>query len=64
MEILIVYLYVDDLIFTRSNPSLFKEFKKMMIKEFDMTDIGIEGIFISKERYEKRKSSIRMIISL
>ncbi|KAH9745452.1 hypothetical protein KPL70_004078 [Citrus sinensis] len=65
-DILIVCLYVDDLIFTGSNPSLFEEFKRMMIKEFEMTDIGLmayylgievkqkeECIFISQESYAK-----------
>ncbi|KAH9687903.1 hypothetical protein KPL70_014941 [Citrus sinensis] len=65
-DILIVCLYVDDLIFTGSNPSLFEEFKRVMIKEFEMTDIGLmayylgievkqkeEGIFISQESYAK-----------
>ncbi|KAH9672528.1 hypothetical protein KPL70_017763 [Citrus sinensis] len=65
-DILIVCLYVDDLIFTGSNPSLFEEFKRVMIKEFEMTDIGLmayylgievkqneEGIFISQESYTK-----------
>ena len=31
-DILIVCLYVDDLIFTRRDPSLFEEFKRVMIK--------------------------------
>ncbi|KAH9650285.1 hypothetical protein KPL70_026315 [Citrus sinensis] len=65
-DILIVCLYVDDLIFTGSNPSLFEEFKRVMIKEFEMTDIGLvgyyldikvkqkeKGIFISQESYAK-----------
>ncbi|KAH9650220.1 hypothetical protein KPL70_026283 [Citrus sinensis] len=65
-DILIVCLYVDDLIFNGSNPSLFEEFKRVMIKEFEMTDIGLmayylgievkqkeEGIFISQESYAK-----------
>ncbi|KAH9697055.1 hypothetical protein KPL71_023445 [Citrus sinensis] len=65
-DILTVCLYVDDLIFTGSNPSLFEEFKRVMIKEFEMTDIGLmayylgievkqkeEGIFISQESYAK-----------
>ncbi|KAH9735669.1 hypothetical protein KPL71_017818 [Citrus sinensis] len=63
-DILIVCLYVDDLIFTGSDLSLFEEFKRVMIKEFEMTDIGLiayylgsevkqkeEGIFISQESY-------------
>ncbi|KAM2778784.1 hypothetical protein COP1_014123 [Malus domestica] len=65
-DILIVCLYVDDLIFTGSNPSMFEEFKRVMTKEFEMTTIGLmayylgievkqneEGIFISQESYTK-----------
>ncbi|KAM1819691.1 hypothetical protein ACFX1X_001299 [Malus domestica] len=63
-DILIVCLYVDDLIFTGSNPSMSEDFKRMMTKEFEMTDIGLmayylgievkqneEDIFISQESY-------------
>ena len=59
-------LYVDDLIFTGSNPSMFDEFKKEMTKEFEMTDIGLmsyylgievkqegKGILITQEGYAK-----------
>ncbi|KAL5812625.1 hypothetical protein ACOSQ3_027575 [Xanthoceras sorbifolium] len=65
-DILVVCLYVDDLIFTGNNLSLIEEFKKVMAKEFEMTDIGLmayylgievkqkeEGIFISQENYAK-----------
>ena len=65
-DILIVCLYVDDLIFTSNNLSLFEDFKKAMTKEFEMTDIGLmayylgievkqveDGIFISQEGYAK-----------
>ncbi|KAH9751814.1 hypothetical protein KPL71_014449 [Citrus sinensis] len=65
-DILIVCLYMDDLIFIGSDPSLFEEFKRVMIKEFEMTDIGLmayclsievkqkeEGICISQESYIK-----------
>ncbi|XP_068339218.1 uncharacterized mitochondrial protein AtMg00810-like [Pyrus communis] len=65
-DILIVCLYVDDLIFTRSNPSMFEEFKRAMTKAFEMTNIGLmtyylgievkrneEGIFIFQESYMK-----------
>ena len=64
--ILIVCLYVDDLIFTSNNPSMFEDFKKAMTKEFEMTDIGLmvyylgievkqmeDEIFISQEGYAK-----------
>ncbi|KAK6117412.1 hypothetical protein DH2020_048868 [Rehmannia glutinosa] len=65
-DVLIVCFYVDDLIFTGNNIGLFQEFKKTMIKEFEMTDIGLmahylgieikqkdDGIFISHEGYTK-----------
>ncbi|KAE8677835.1 hypothetical protein F3Y22_tig00111495pilonHSYRG00094 [Hibiscus syriacus] len=65
-DILIMCLYVDDLIFSGSNPSMFNEFKDVMMKEFEMTYmwhmayyLGIEvkqqkdGIFISQESYAK-----------
>ena len=40
-DILIMCIYVDHLIFTGSNPSMFEEFKKAMINEFEMIDIGL-----------------------
>lgn len=59
-------LYVDDLIFTGSNPTMFNEFKEVMTKEFEMIDMGLmayylgievkqkkDGIFISQESYAK-----------
>jgi hypothetical protein len=65
-DILIVCIYVDDLILTGNNPNMFEEFKKTMIKEFEMSDIGLmsyylgievrqkeDGIFISQQRYAK-----------
>ncbi|KAM2949577.1 hypothetical protein FF1_036456 [Malus domestica] len=65
-DILIVCLYVDDLIFTGSNLSMYEEFKRVMTKEFEITDIGLmayylgievkqnkEDIFISQECYTK-----------
>lgn len=39
-KILIVSLYVDDLIFTGNDESMFAEFKKCLMVEFDMTDLG------------------------
>ncbi|KAG6411307.1 hypothetical protein SASPL_129387 [Salvia splendens] len=65
-NVLIVCLYVDDLIFTGNNPSMFEEFKKAMTDEFEMTDIGLmayylgvevkqleDGVFITQEHYAK-----------
>ena len=61
---LIVCLYVDDLIFTGNDEFLFREFKQSMMKEFEMTDLGVmkyflgieviqsaEGIFICQKKY-------------
>ncbi|KAM2011380.1 hypothetical protein EV2_024130 [Malus domestica] len=48
-DILIVCLYVDDLIFTGSDPSIFEEFKRVMTKEFEMTDIGLMAYYLGIE---------------
>ncbi|RVW42706.1 Retrovirus-related Pol polyprotein from transposon TNT 1-94 [Vitis vinifera] len=63
-KILIVCLYVDDLIFTGNDESMFKAIQKSMMVEFDMTDLGklryflgievmqkTDGIFISQRKY-------------
>lgn len=63
-KILIVCLYVDDLIFTGNAECMFNEFKRSMMVEFDMTDLGKmsyflgievlqrpDGIFISQKKY-------------
>ena len=60
---MIVCLYVDDLIFTGNDEIMFAEFKKSMMLEFDMTDLGkmryflgievmqrSDGIFISQKK--------------
>ncbi|RVW38412.1 Retrovirus-related Pol polyprotein from transposon TNT 1-94 [Vitis vinifera] len=65
-KILIVSLYVDDLIFTGNDESMFVKFKNSMKLEFDMTDLGkmkyflgvevlqnSEGIYISQRKYAK-----------
>ena len=63
-DFLIVCLYVDDLIYTGNNPKMVKNFKSAMMKEYEMTDLGLmkyflgiqvqqsKGeIFISQEKY-------------
>jgi len=63
---LFVYLYVDDLIFTSNNPTMFENFKNSMVQQFEMTYIGLmahflglevmqkeEGIFVSQSSYVK-----------
>lgn len=42
-------LYVDDLIFIGNNPSIYKTFKKNMIEEFEMNDIGLIAHFLGSE---------------
>lgn len=66
-DILIICLYVDDMIFTGNNPSMFEDFKRSMVKEFEMTDVGLmayflgvevnqteSGIFISQNQYARQ----------
>lgn len=48
-SILLVCLYVDDLIFTGNNPSMFEDFKKAMTQEFEMTDIGLMSYYLGIE---------------
>ncbi|KAK8934097.1 hypothetical protein KSP39_PZI014574 [Platanthera zijinensis] len=63
-DIMILCLYVDDMIFTGSNPAMFEEFKSLMKKEFEMTNLGElsyflgvevqqreDGIFIAQKKY-------------
>ncbi|XXG87673.1 hypothetical protein AAC387_Pa11g2303 [Persea americana] len=63
-KILIICLYVDDLIFTGNDESMFDEFKYSMMHESDTTDLGRmryflglevmqepEGIFICQRKY-------------
>lgn len=54
-NILIVSLYVDDLIFTGSDEKMFKEFKKSMEREFDMTDLGKMHYFLGVEVIQREE---------
>ncbi|KAI9198969.1 hypothetical protein LWI28_025275 [Acer negundo] len=45
-SLLYACLYVDDLIFTGNNPAMFEDFKRRMVKEFEMTDIGLMAHFL------------------
>ncbi|XP_055822197.1 uncharacterized mitochondrial protein AtMg00810-like [Solanum dulcamara] len=58
---------MDDMIFTKNNPSMFNDFKKVIAKEFEMTDIGEMsyffgvkvkqmrcGIFMSQKKYAEQ----------
>ena len=48
-KMLIVCLYVDDLIFTRNDDAMFDKFKKSMMVEFDMSDLGMMHYFLGIE---------------
>ena len=63
-KFLMVFLYVDDLIFTGNSTSMCNEFKRHLMCEFEMTDMGLlhfflvievkqqeDGIFISQNKY-------------
>ncbi|XP_026420348.1 uncharacterized protein LOC113316365 [Papaver somniferum] len=45
-ELLIVSIYVDDLICASTNLEMVEEFKKSMIKRFEMTDLGLMKYFL------------------
>ena len=40
----IIYIYVDDLLFTSDDKAMLTEFKNSMLKAFDMTDLGSNKI--------------------
>lgn len=48
-RILMVCLYVDNLIFTGNDQSMFDVFKQSMMTEFDMTDLGKMHYFLGIE---------------
>nr|KAJ0227036.1 hypothetical protein LSAT_V11C100049630 [Lactuca sativa] len=65
-HLMIVQIYVDDIIFGSTNPSLIAEFRKLMETKFEMSTMGPinfflglnirqgpEGIFINQEAYTK-----------
>lgn len=54
MDTLIIYLYMDDLIFTRNNPKIFGDFKQSMIKEFKMTNIGLMTYYLGIKVKQKK----------
>jgi len=43
---LIVCLNVDDLIYTRNDSAMFENFKKSMMVEFDMSNLGMMHYFL------------------
>lgn len=49
VKLLIVCLYVDDLIFTGTDLVMFEEFKKSMMVEFEMSNLGMMHYFLGIE---------------
>ena len=63
-EFLVVCLYVDDMIYLGSSKSILAEFKASMMKNFEMTNLGLlhyflglevkqcdDGVFVSQRKY-------------
>ena len=46
-------MYIDDLIFTDNDESMFVKFKEFMMNEFDMTDLGKMRYFLGVEVVQK-----------
>jgi len=44
-----VCLYVDDILFTGDDPTMIQDFKQSMVKEFEMTDLGVMAYFLGLE---------------
>lgn len=67
IEVLIIYLHVDNLIYAMNSVALMKDFKRLMINEFEITDLDLMsyflglavqqngvGIFLFQEKYVHR----------
>ncbi|RDX63956.1 hypothetical protein CR513_57549, partial [Mucuna pruriens] len=53
-DILIISLYVDDLLVTRSNPALINQFKQEMKDVFEMTNLSLMNYFPGMEINQKK----------
>nr|KYP60115.1 Retrovirus-related Pol polyprotein from transposon TNT 1-94 [Cajanus cajan] len=54
-DTLIVYLYVDDLIYTGNNMKMMIEFKENMMKTFEMKDLSLMNYFLGIKVSQKKK---------
>ncbi|GAA0162208.1 transmembrane signal receptor [Lithospermum erythrorhizon] len=54
-KIIIVSVYVDDLIYTGNDDQLITEFKRSMLREFDMTNLGNMSYFLRIEVKQSEK---------
>lgn len=48
-KMLIVCLYVDDIIYTKNDSVMLETFKKSMMVEFDMSNLGMLHYFLGIE---------------
>jgi len=53
-DILIVALYVDDIVLTGNNEKMIEEFKKDMVKKYEMSDMGLLRHFLSMKIYQDK----------
>src|SRR4051812_35446814 len=56
INILIIPLYVDDLIFTGNDEKMIEEFKEDMMKKYEMSDLGLLHYFLGIEIHQKEES--------
>ncbi|KAG6481465.1 hypothetical protein ZIOFF_058069 [Zingiber officinale] len=59
-DFLVACLYMDDLIYTSTSKALLEEFKKAMMDEFEMTDLGLMKYFLG---FQVRQSKGEIFIS-
>jgi len=57
VDMLIVVLYVDDLILTKSNTKMIEEFKKYMMNKYEMSDMGLLHYFLHIELYQDQEDA-------
>ena len=48
-KFLMVFLYLDELFFTSNSTSMYDEFKRTLMCEFEMTDMGLLHFFLGIE---------------
>jgi hypothetical protein len=66
VDLLIVALYIDNLILTRSNVKMIEDFKKDMVNKYEISDMGLPHYFLDIEVYQEKEKvfiSQRMLIS-
>jgi hypothetical protein len=56
-DILIAF-YVDNFVFTKNNERMIKEFKKEMMKKYEISDLGLLNHFIGMGIYQREKGVI------